>query len=144
MAYRYDERDSRYGDPFDEGVIIRDPFDVPDLPVNIQQPEQPLDEVTPDQITADKNNYSIPASNLIRLDSDAARTITGFAGARPGIFMIAYVGAFSIILPNENAGSDAQNRMLTHSGASITLTANQIAIMQYDSTSARWRIGEMS
>lgn len=140
MAYRYDEGQSRYSDPFDDRDVGQDIED--DIRTII--PEQPLDEVTPDQIVADQNNYPIPSSNLIRFDTDAARTVTGFAGARPGIFMIAYFGANSLVLPNENAGSDAENRMLTHSGASITLTNNQLAIMQYDFSSTRWRIGELT
>ena len=142
MARLYaDDGFSRYGNLGEDFGVEQDLQDL----ITRDVPERPLDQVSPDQITADQNNYRIPSSNLIRFDTDAARTITGFAGARPGIFMIAYTGANSLVLPNENAGSDPENQMLTHTGLTITLTAsNRFAMMQYDFESARWLIGELA
>ena len=140
MAYQYDERDSRYGGPTDGDLSERD-INVDDRVVVV---DQPLDETTPDQLTADVNNFSLADAILTRFSANGARTITGFAGAKSGIKIIAFIGANSLILPNESASSDAQNRILTHSGASITLTDGQLAIMTYDLTSSRWRAGELT
>lgn len=132
---RYDDLGEDYG--LDREIIeeIRtdDPID-----------DKPLDEVSPDQITADQNNYSLPDAILTRFSTDASRTITGFAGSKAGIKIIANVGSNDLILANNSGSSDAENRILTHSGANITLGAGQLAIMTYDFTSARWRAGELT
>ena len=141
MAYQYDERESRYGGPIDEGVVNRD---LEDLSQIIDLPIPPLDEASPAQITADVNNFSLPDAILTRFSTDAARTITGFAGAKSGIKMIANVGSFNLVLANNSGSSDAANRILTNSGANITLTPGQLAIMTYDVTSARWRAGQLT
>jgi hypothetical protein len=141
MAYRYDVDEFRYSDPFDDrGLIERDVEDF----VRIDLPDRPLDEVTPDQLTADANNFSLTDAILSRFSTDAARTITGFAGAKSGVKIIANVGSNNLVLANDSASSDAENRILTHSGANITLSAGQLAIMTYDFTSARWRAGELT
>ena len=139
MAYQYDERESRYGGPIDEGVVNRD---LEDQPINIPIP--PLDETSPPQLVADQNNYSLADAILTRFTTDAARTITGFAGAKSGIKIIANVGSFNLVLANNSGSSDAANRILTHSGANITLTPGQLAIMTYDVTSASWRAGQLT
>lgn len=98
-------------------------------------------DLTPPQLTADQNDYAPTghaAASVFRLDSDAARTITGLAGGADGrIVFVHYIGANSVILANENAGSSAANRFAL-SGA-ITLTTDSVCVLQYDSTSSRWR-----
>lgn len=142
MAYRYDEAQSRYGGPIDD-IINLDPIDIQDQ-IKVILPDKPLDEATPAQITADINNFSLADAILTRFSTDAARTITGFGGAKAGIKWIANVGGFNLVLAHDNASSDAENRILSHSLANITLTPGQYAIMTYDFTSTRWRAGKLT
>jgi hypothetical protein len=141
MAYRYDERESRYGGPIDDGVIT-DQEIIDQIQTVI--PDKRLDETSPTQLTADVNNFSLADAILTRFSSNAARTITGFAGAKAGVKIVANVGSFNVVLANNSASSDAENRILTHSGANITLTPGQLALMTYDFTSARWRAGQLT
>jgi hypothetical protein len=139
MAKRYDDNYG-YLDIGDDFGIDRDVGDL----IRIELPEERLDEVTPAQITADQNNYALTDAILSRFSTDAARTITGFSGAKAGIKIIANVGSNNLVLANDSASSDAENRILAHSGANITLSAGQLALMTYDFTSARWRAGELT
>ena len=141
MAYRYDDSEARYNESFEVDRISIDPVDIQD---RIILPDRPLDEISPDQLTADVNNFSLPDAILTRFSSNAARTITGFGGAKAGVKIIANVGANNIVLANNSGSSDAENRILTHSGANITLTPGQLAVMCYDFTSARWRAGQLT
>jgi len=141
VAYQYNETQSRYGDPFDQDVVSN-PIDIEDQVTIL--PDRPLDETSPNQLTADINNFSLPDAILTRFSTDAARTITGFAGAKSGIKWIANVGGNNLILAHDSASSDAQNRILSHSLANITLTPGQYAIITYDFTSAKWRAGKLS
>lgn len=100
---------------------------------------QQIDQITPDQVTADQNNYSLPEGELVRLTTDAARTFTGFAGARPGRFVIANVGSFDVVIANNSASSNAENRVLCHTGANITLNPGESTEIIYDFESLRWR-----
>ena len=137
MARLYaDDGFSRYGNLGEDFGVEQDIGDQ----IRVDLPERPpLDQATPEQITADQNNYSLPDAILCRFSTDAARTITGFGGAKAGLKMIANVGVNNLVLANDSASSDAENRILTHSGANITLSAGQLAIMTYDFTSGRWR-----
>jgi hypothetical protein len=114
-------------------------FEMPSSPG--QSPTDPvISQVTPMQITADQNNYTLPAqAEIIRLFSDASRTITGFTGARAGAITLCNVGSFNIVIANNNAGSDAQNRVLCHTGANITLQPNMSVNIWYDFMSEIWR-----
>ena len=98
--------------------------------------------LSPVQITADQNDYS-PASlgtaSTLRLDSDAARNITGIAGGAGGRFLpIHNVGSFSITLKDEDVGSTAANRFALN--ADVVLQPDQGVIIIYDSTTSRWRV----
>jgi hypothetical protein len=98
-------------------------------------------DITPAQITADQNDYNptgLSTASTLRLSSDASRNITGLAGGADGrIFVLHNVGANAIVLKDESASSTAGNRFALYSD--ITLAADQVALLQYDSTSSRWR-----
>lgn len=98
--------------------------------------------LTPAQITADQNNYSptgLAAANVLRLSSDASRTVTGLAtGASGRVVMIANVGAQPIVFADESASSTAANRFALTSA--LTLGPDQIVLFLYDATSSRWRM----
>lgn len=97
--------------------------------------------ITPSQITSNQNDYnptSLSTSSILRLSTDAPRTITGLQGGTSGrLIVISNVGSFGIILANEDSNSSAANRFaLTSSTA--TIAANQIVILMYDGTTSRW------
>lgn len=105
---------------------------------------------SPTQITADQNDYQAGTGRSLfyRLSSDASRSITGFnpAGSTNQNGELHYfinVGSNNIVLVNESASSTAANRFTTVTGADITLAANEMAMLVYDNTSARWRVAKM-
>jgi len=100
----------------------------------------PADQITYEQITSNQNNYELREGFFHRLSTDASRNITGFANVRPGRFvLIANVGSFDIVITHQDAASVAQNRVLSHTAANITLNANESVFLIYDSVTARWR-----
>lgn len=99
-------------------------------------------DITPSQITSNQNDYA-PTGHVsavvMRLSSDASRDITGLAGGADGRLVILHnVGSNSIVLKDESASSTAANRFALN--ADITLGADQGVILNYDSTSSRWRV----
>lgn len=96
---------------------------------------------SPAQITADQNDYSPGSGTFLRLYSDAVRTLTGIASGADGRrIKIANVGAFSILLANQNASSVAGNRIITGTGGSFTILPDTVVNLTYDSTTSRWRL----
>jgi hypothetical protein len=99
------------------------------------------DDISPTQITSNQNDYnptSLSGANTLRLTSDAARDITGLQGGADGrILFIHNVGSFTITLKDESVSSSSANRFALYSD--ITLQSDTGVIIQYDSTSSRWR-----
>lgn len=97
--------------------------------------------LTPAQITADSHNYAPVVARHYRLSTDASRTLTGLSvGQVDGQECRVWnVGASDLILAHQSASSTATNRFLTHTGADVTLAANQSVGLVYDATTARWR-----
>lgn len=99
--------------------------------------------VSPTQLTADQNDYA-PTGQAVgtwRLTSNAARNITGIANGVAGRSLrIINVGSNNIVLQNQNAGSVDANKIITGTGADVTLAADDTAMLWYDGTTARWRI----
>jgi hypothetical protein len=98
--------------------------------------------ISPTQITANQNNYnptSLADAAVLRLATDASRTITGLAGGASGRIITIYnVGSFNIALADESASSTDANRFAIVGNA--TIAPDQSATLQYDATSARWRL----
>lgn len=96
---------------------------------------------SPAQIVANQNDYAPGAFAELRLTTDASRNITGFANPQLGrILTIINAGAQNIVLQNQNAGSTALNRIITGTGADMTLTPDQSVTLHYDNTTGRWRV----
>ncbi len=104
--------------------------------------------VSPAQITADQNDYSptgMADATVLRLTSDAARSITGLAtGGNDRVVRVWNVGAFTITLVHESTLSAAANRFTVPSyvggpSSNLTLNPNASVILVYDNTSLRWR-----
>lgn len=97
---------------------------------------------TPAAFTADADNYSpgdFRKAIVYRLSSDASRNITGISaeGGADRIILLFNIGANDIVLKNESASSDAENRFALN--GDITLQPNNSVGLWYDSTSSRWR-----
>lgn len=102
--------------------------------------------VTPAALTSQEDDYqaanglsSCANSTILRLSSDANRTVTGLScGQTDNAFRVIYnVGVNEINLPNENASSTAANRFLFSADVNLQ-PASSIAII-YDGASQRWR-----
>lgn len=98
--------------------------------------------ITPAVIGASQNDYSptgLSGASGLRLSSGAAYNITGLAGGSIGRIMALHnVGAYNLTLKDESASSLAANRFALT--ADITLTPDMSLLLQYDSTSSRWRV----
>lgn len=100
---------------------------------------------SPAQITADQNDYAIPTGTsgrtVHRITTDASRTITGIVAGQAGdLIIFTNVGSNPAVLAHQNASSSAANRVISPTGANLTVSANQSAALWYDATTARWRI----
>ena len=72
--------------------------------------------------------------------SGSAPVVTGIASGTPGRRLVLQATGGPLTLKNDDAGSDAANRILTSSGADATIPDEQTAILVYDGTSQRWRL----
>ena len=99
-----------------------------------------LDDVSsPAQITADQNDYDTGTACVLRLNTDATRTITGFLAVAEGtIKVVQNVGSFDIVLSDEDGSSLAANRFALSS--SVTITPDTVIALVYDTTTGRWRM----
>lgn len=104
---------------------------------------------TPAQITSNQNNYNPGAKAYIqRWSTDASRNVTGLGFSTTSspsqTHLIINVGTTDIVLTHQDTNSTDINRFLNSSGANITLTANQAALVVYDSGTSRWRAYKMN
>jgi hypothetical protein len=98
---------------------------------------------SPTQITTNVNNYAPSNASVWRLSSDASREISGLASTYVmvgRILTIINVGSNNIVIKNQGAGSNDANKIITGTGADITLAANKSAELIYDFTTERWRV----
>ncbi len=99
-------------------------------------------DISPAQIAADQNDYNpagLAAASILRLSSDAARSITGLSGGGDGrAVALLNAGTQSIVLKTEHGGSSAGNRFAL--GADVTLAARQSALLWYDAADSRWKL----
>jgi hypothetical protein len=101
-------------------------------------------ENSPAQITANQNDYAIGSYSVLRLTSDGSYNITGFAGGVQGKFLYIinvnlYGSGRNLTLKHDQTSSTA-NRIYTPNQLDFTLAPAGVAILWYDSTSARWRV----
>jgi hypothetical protein len=96
--------------------------------------------VSPSQITSNQNNYNptgASSANVLRIDTDASREITGFGfPAAYKTVLVVNAGSNPAVFKNESGSSTAANRFSF--GADLTLATKQAVMMWYDPTSSRW------
>lgn len=99
--------------------------------------------LTPPQITADQNDYAptgLERANVLRLDADQRRAITGLTGGYDGrVIRIVNIGAAdsTLLLRRESSSSTAANRFAL--ARDLTLDTGESVSLQYDGTASRWR-----
>ena len=97
-------------------------------------------DISPTQIAANTDNYDptgLSTAAVLRLTTDASRNITGLAGGADGrIVVIHNVGSFNIVLKDETTSTAANRFALS---ADVTLVPDNVCVLQYDSTTSRWR-----
>jgi hypothetical protein len=100
-------------------------------------------DISPTQITADQNDYNptgLADAVVLRLATDATRTVTGLAGGADGrILKIINVGGNNLILAHNSASSSATNRFALPAATDFTLQNREGVELIYDSTSGFWR-----
>ncbi len=100
--------------------------------------------ISPTQITVDQDNYAptgFSTCSVVRLTSDAARSITGLAGGSAGRnVLLLNVNASSNITLTHDATSTSANRFYCPNSVNFVLLPNASAWAWYDTTSSRWRI----
>lgn len=98
--------------------------------------------LSPSQVTANQNDWYPTGAggvDVIRVDTDASRTFTGFGfGAAGKAILVVNSGSNPAVFANESASSSAANRFAF--GADLTLATKQAVMMWYDNTSSRWRL----
>ena len=104
-----------------------------------------FEPLSPSQLTADVNDYAPATGNSMRqvwrVDTDASRTITGIAVQQGSDTQwITNVGANNLVLAHQNVSSAASNRIISPTGANLTLGPDESACLWHDTTTDRWRI----
>ena len=101
--------------------------------------------ISPAQITANQDDYAptgIGTANVIRVDSDAARSITGLSASQVEgrVIILQNDGGFTITLLHENANSTAANRFDLGDDTDFSLVSGGTCLVIYDGTASRWRL----
>lgn len=93
--------------------------------------------------SGNNNNYSIGDTvTSLRLTPNAGgSTITGITNGFPGRKLtLINLGSAAITLAHQSGSSTAANRLISPSNASVTMPSNDVALLEYDGTTERWRI----
>ena len=100
-------------------------------------------DISPAQITANQNDYNpsgLSTATTLRLSTDASRNITGLAGGADGrVIIIHNIGSNNIVLKDDDGATSTAANRFAFSG-DLTLVGDQSCILQYDSTTSRWRL----
>lgn len=87
---------------------------------------------------ADQNNYNTQGSTLLRFEGALAFNLTGLiARTENTIAIVDVLGAGTVTLKHENAGSEAANRIRTQSGGDVAIATGKAVMLIY--MSGRWR-----
>lgn len=110
--------------------------------LTVQQALKLLGTSTPAQLTANANDYApagFATAAVLRIQSDAPRTITGLAGGAAGrMVWLTNVGSQTISLATDSSASSAANRF-AFGASGFDLPAGGSLSIWYDTASSRWR-----
>ncbi len=100
-------------------------------------------------IESDRDDFELgeQRTSVHRFATDAPHAITGFVATKDidspvagELMTLINVGGADLILANQSEQSLEANRVITGTGANLTLGPDQTANLFYDQTSARWRV----
>lgn len=101
-------------------------------------------DITPAQITAGTNDYNptgLSTAAILRLSTDATRSLSGLVGGSDGRqIQIRNVGLFNLTLAHNSTASTPANRFDLPSGATLTLLPTESVDLIYDATLSRWTV----
>jgi len=99
-------------------------------------------DISPASIAANTDDYNptgLSTAAVLRLTSSADYNLTGIAGGADGRFLAIHnIGSNKLTLKHDTASS-AANRFYLPNSQDHVLAPHQGVILQYDSTSSRWR-----
>lgn len=91
--------------------------------------------------TGVQNDVNFGTGSLFRYTGVGTATFTGISGGTDGRrITIMNASSSNFTLSNEGTGSTATNRIVTAGGTDDVVKPNVVVTVQYDSTTARWRI----
>jgi hypothetical protein len=92
--------------------------------------------------TGNQDDFDFGNAGVLRCDNATLVTFRGLAAGRAGQRLTIFsVGAGQVDFSNEDANSAAQNRILNGVSGTISLSPGSGQIeLEYDGTSARWRV----
>lgn len=98
--------------------------------------------VTPAALASgDSNNVDVNVADLARFSANAGGSaVTGLIGGYPARRIVLVNLANTLTLEHEDTASSAENRIISATGAAISLATNDMAELIYDEVSARWRV----
>lgn len=103
-------------------------------------------DISPTAITGSNDNYAptgLSTASTIRQDLSAAATLTGLTGGSDGRVIFLYniaTTAGRTLTFTHDATSTAANRFLCPGGVAYVVPPTGGVVLQYDSTSSRWRV----
>lgn len=100
---------------------------------------QPLDNTS----TGTLNDVTTTSGRIVKGGvrfTGAAPTVTGFASGVSGRRLNVMTVGGPLVLANESASSSAANRIVTGTGANLTVAQGSGVSLEYDGTSERWRV----
>jgi len=95
----------------------------------------------PATLTATVNNYDHNNADIIYLNADANRIITGLVAAADGsVKLLINSSLFTITLDHQDTNSNPENRFMVPFGSDYVLQPGYSITIVYDSNTLRWRI----
>jgi hypothetical protein len=96
----------------------------------------------PTLATGTNNDYPPGNFSTLRLaGTGSASTITGISGGQEGRRLrLINISPINVILAHQSVSSNVANRIISATGADVALAHNDVATLEYDNTSRRWRI----
>lgn len=95
----------------------------------------------PATLTANVNNYAHNNADIIYLNADANRIITGLASSVDGaVKLLINKSLYTITLDHQDTNSNPENRFMVPFGSDYVLQPGYSITVVYDSDALRWRV----
>jgi hypothetical protein len=118
--------------------LLRDSSETDNLLSLVASKGLSLDFVT---VSTSGNINDYDTSNESSFRFTGASEIRGFGAGRDGKIIYVYNGSASnILIVNQSTAANSDDRIITGTGSDFNLAPDTAMVLQYDGTSARWRI----